>query len=155
MKSILKLSLAGIALVAMAVFVSAQTSTLPAGAPVPAQAAVTAPAAVQLVCGHCGELLQAPAPVYVAQPVNPRAEARQPLPAVRGHADNVIPVPLPGQSFYGIPPVGYQYPAVYVDPYLIGGPGNRIPVPPRNVFPTHGPVYHRAPAVYYPQPYCP
>lgn len=151
MKSILKLSLAGIALVAMAVFVSAQTSTLPAGAQ-----AATAPGAVQLVCGHCGELLQAPAPVYVAQPVNPRAEPRQPLPAVRGHAENLIPVPAPGQSFYGIPPVGYQYPAVYVDPYLIGGPGNRIPVPPRNVFPTHGPVYHRgAPAVYYPQPYCP
>jgi hypothetical protein len=162
------------AALAVAVFAQAQAPVYsPAATPEPARQVVTAPgygmpAASQLVCGHCGELLQAPAVVYVARPVNPAASAPGVMPAAAPAMNQIpvpqvqagypqapqiayvvnqagylvpvsVPVPPPQAGYYGAPPAGY-YGAPYGAPYCYE---NRIPVPPRSVLLSHAPLYPR------------
>ncbi len=135
----------GLALCAMAVALCGQS------VPQSREAAATAPVQpIVTICGACGEQIHPAAPVYVAQPVNPR----------QGNSYGYPPV-APGQSFYGMPPVGYiapQYgaPCGY-SPYGYP-PGWRVPVAPRSVLLGHGPAVVAGSAYpyggYYPQPYC-
>ncbi len=131
--------------------VQAQTPIAQGGAP---EAARLQPAPIVTICGACGEQIHPAAPVYVAQPVNPRAQ-------YQGGDYRGYPPVQPGESFYGMPPVGYvapQYgaPCGY-SPYGYP-PGWRVPVAPRSVLLSHGPaVVAGSPypyGGYYPQPYC-
>ncbi len=148
------------ALLSVAVGLNAQTPIAQGGAPEPARVAAMAPAApvVVMICGACGEQIHTAAPVYVAQPVYPRqGESR---------GQNRYPALAPGQSFYGLPPVGYlppmpaqcspygcEYPApgyypeyrVPVAPRSVWGPGALAPAAVRGAYPY--PVY---PQGYYP-----
>ncbi len=96
-----------------------------------AQAPATAPAVVApvacpapmpmpyTVCGNCGAQIAAPQAVWIAAPV--QGERRG------------APPQFGGQSFYGIPPVGYIQPyadpACYVDPYRRGADEQRFDLP--------------------------
>ncbi len=135
----------GVALCAMAVALCGQS--VPQSREAVATAPLT-PAPIVTICGACGEQIHPAAPVYVAQPVYPRqGEGR----GARGEGQAYYPPVAPGQSFYGIPPVGYvapQYgaPCGY-SPYGYP-PGWRVPVAPRSVLLSHGPAVVAGSAYY-------
>lgn len=89
-----------------------------------------APAPQVLVCGSCGAQLLAPQAVYIAAPVDGRRAG-----------------PVPGQAFYGIPPIGFiSSPAcddaAYYRPAV--NPVDYYPVP--NQWRPQAGVYRAAPA---------
>ncbi len=95
----------------------------------PAQPAAAAPVPQYIICGHCGARIEAPQAVWIAAPV--AAERR-------GAPEQFAGYPA-GQSFYGIPPVGYVQPCAespyYVDPYRRGAPEQRFDLPsPRRIY---------------------
>lgn len=134
MKSLFfKLSPGVLACLAVALGVAWSHAQSPAGSlsSIPPQAApptyyaqpVERPSAVAaapqvLVCGSCGAQLLAPQAVYIAAPVGGRPAG-----------------PVPGQSFYGIPPVGFISGATY-GPECYDGGAYRPAVNPVDYYPV-------------------
>ncbi len=96
----------------------------------------------QLVCGACGELLQAPQPVLIAQPLQGR-------PVQRYQAQ---PRPMPATQYYADQPMYYSQPApqqvIYVMPEAIDEVGFRPGAPIQSIFPLS--TQWRLPAQYIP-----
>ncbi len=92
-----------------------------AAAPATSYPAAAAPAPQYIICGHCGARIEAPVQVWIAAPVG-------------GELRRGAPAQFSGQSFYGIPPVGYvqpyAQPVCYVDPYRRGADEQRFDLPP-------------------------
>ncbi len=143
--------LAAVALIAIGFTAvhAAEVQQTPTPPPPPAAAPVYYNAAppAQLVCGHCGEFLQQPQIVHVAQPLRPPVEPRGAYADPRYATDPRLGIG--GGSFYGIPAVGYLPPPPMYPPEYYG---YRVPVAPRSIWLSHG-VPARA-AYYYPAPGC-